>query len=61
MCYQESKQTLYHIGGMNSDGIDYKVKLDNPEREWSEIEKNHSIVLNANKLELCNAPSVYFY
>lgn len=61
MCYQESKNTLYHVGGMNSDGIDYKVTLDTPEREWSEIEKNHSLVLNATKLELCNAPSIYFY
>jgi hypothetical protein len=61
MCYQASKQTLYHIGGMNSEGIDFSAKLDNPERNWTEIDKNHSLVLNSTQLELCNAPSVYFY
>lgn len=61
MCYQASKSTLYHIGGMNSEGIDYSTVLDNAERRWSEIQKNHSLVLNARQLELCNAPSVYFY
>ena len=61
MCYQASKETLYHIGGMNSDGIDYKVTLDNPERKWNELDHNHSLVLNATALELCNAPCVYFY
>jgi hypothetical protein len=46
---------------MNSEGLDFKVILDNPERRWVEIEHNHSLVLNAKKLELCNAPSIYFY
>ncbi len=46
---------------MNSEGIDYKVTLDNPEREWSEIDNDHSLVLNGKHLELCNAPYVYFY
>ena len=61
MCYQASKEKLYHIGGMNTDGIDFEVKLDSSERKWSEIQKNHSLVLNASKLELCNSPSVYFH
>ena len=61
MCFQEGKNTLYHIGGMNSEGVDYKVTLDSTERQWSEIDKNHSLVLNSTKLELCNAPHVYFY
>ena len=61
MCFQESKNTLFHVGGMNSEGIDYSVKLETPDRKWSEIQKNHSLVLNATKMELCNAPSVYFY
>jgi len=60
MCFSESKNTLYHIGGMNSEGLDFKVTLDDPKRRWEEIEHNHSLVLNATKLELCNAPSVYF-
>ena len=61
MCFQEAKNTLFHVGGMNSEGIDYSVKLDNTERKWSDLPKNHSLVLNATRLELCNAPSVYFY
>lgn len=61
MCYQASKQRLFHMGGMNSEGIDFSVTLDNPERKWNEVDKNHSLVLNATQLELCNSPSVYFY
>ena len=61
MCYQVSNSTLYHIGGMNSEGIDYQVTLDNGERKWEENQKNHSLVLNATALELCNSSSVYFY
>ena len=61
MSYNQRTNTLYHIGGMNSDGVDYKVTLDDAERRWTEIDHNHSLVLNANCLELCNAPSVYFY
>jgi len=61
MCYQASKQKLFHVGGMNSEGLDYVVTLDNPERKWTELDKNHSLVLNATRLELCNASSIYFY
>ena len=61
MCFSRDKNTLHHIGGMNSDGIDYQVTLNDADRTWTEIEKNHSLVLNATKLELCNAPCVYFY
>ena len=61
MCYQEKKETLYHIGGMNSEGVDHWVKLGDADRKWQELERDHSLVLNATKLELCNAPAVYFY
>lgn len=60
MCYQASRQTLYHIGGMNSEGLDFSCKLDNDKRKWTELDHNHSLVLNATKLELCNSPAVYF-
>ena len=36
MCYQASKSSLHHIGGMNSEGVDYSVSLDNAERKWTE-------------------------
>ena len=61
MCYQTSNSSLHHIGGMNSEGIDYSCTLDNPERKWTENGKNHSLVLNATALEFCNSPSIYFY
>ena len=61
MCYRASASTLYHIGGMNSEGVDYMVTLETQDCTWSETGKNHSLVLNATNLELCNAPSVYFY
>ena len=61
MCYQQSNRTLFHIGGMNSEGVDYQVAIDNEARKWTENGKNHSLVLNATALEFCNAPSVYFY
>ena len=61
MCYRASTTGVYHIGGMNSDGVDYYTTLDNDKRTWTEIDKNHSVVLNASQLELCNAPHVYFY
>ena len=61
MCYSTSNNTLYHIGGINSEGVDYKVVLDSSDRKWNEIDKNHSLVLNATQLELCNSPCVYFY
>ena len=61
MCYRASANTLYHIGGMNSEGVDYSVTLETPDRTWTETGKNHSLVLNATNLELCNAPHLYFY
>ena len=61
MCYQKSKERLLHIGGMNSAGKDYRVTLDDPEHKWTQLDNNHSLVLNATGLELCNSPSVYFY
>lgn len=61
MCYKASNKMLYHFGGMNSEGVDYQVSLNNSDRKWNDLDKNHSVVLNATKLELCNAPYVYFY
>ena len=46
---------------MNSAGKDYKVTLEDPEHKWTQLDNNHSLVLNATGLELCNSPSVYFY
>ena len=49
---------LHHIGGMGSGGVDYKMKLG--ETEWTQSDKNHSVVLNASGLELMNNSAIYF-
>ena len=48
MCYRASNSKLYHFGGMNSEGVDYQVALDNSDRKWNDLDKNHSVVLNAS-------------
>ena len=58
MIYHEGTETIYHIGGMGSNGVDYKMKLS--ENEWHQIDKNHSSVLHATGLELMNNSSIYF-
>jgi len=58
LCYTASSDSVHHIGGLNSEGVDYSLKLG--ETEWSPIEHNHSLLLNANRLELCYNTSVYF-
>ena len=32
MLYRSETNTLYHIGGMNSEGVDYQVTLEDTER-----------------------------
>ena len=58
MIYHEGSETLYHIGGMGSQGVDYKLKLG--ELNWQQFDKNHSVVVNANGLELNNNSAIYF-
>ena len=58
MVYHEGQNTLYHIGGMSSQGVDYKMKLG--DTKWEQIDKNHSVVVNASGLELLNNSAIYF-
>ena len=58
MLYHEGSEMIYHIGGMGSQGVDYKMKLG--DTEWTQLDKNHSVVLNATGLELMNNSSIYF-
>lgn len=51
---------LEHIGGLNSDGINYKVKLGQKDQIWSENKRQHSIVANESGLELTNNSGIYF-
>ena len=58
MCYSKSKDTVYHIGGINSEGVDYSLELG--QTKWSELENNHSLLLNARGLELTYNSAIYF-
>lgn len=58
MFFHEGSETLYHIGGMGSNGVDYKMKMG--DTKWQQIDKNHSVVMNASGLELMNNSSIYF-
>ena len=58
MLYHENADTLYHIGGMNSEGVDYKMKLT--DTKWEQLNNNHSLVMNATGLELMNNSALYF-
>ena len=58
MIFHDRTQTLYHIGGMGSAGADYKMKLG--ETSWEQLDKNHSLVMNASGLELMNNSAIYF-
>jgi len=51
---------LEHIGGLNSDGINFQVKLGPKNQVWTEIKRQHSIVANESGLELTNNSGIYF-
>ena len=58
MIYSKSNDQVVHIGGLNSDGVDFSLKMG--ETEWEEMDHNHSVLLNSRGLELCNNSSVYY-
>jgi hypothetical protein len=43
--FRKNEKTFYHIGGINSQGINYKIKLD--QNDWEQCEQRHSIAANA--------------
>jgi hypothetical protein len=57
LIFRKEENTLYHMGGLNSQGINYKIKLD--QNEWQQCKQTHSIAANASCLELINNVSVY--
>ena len=57
LAYREEEKTLYSFGGLNSQGVNYKLKLD--EKEWEQCEKNDTIASNMD-LELINNASISF-
>jgi hypothetical protein len=59
LCYAASSDSVYHIGGHNSEGVDYSLKMG--QTVWEELPHNHSLLLNAKSMELCYNSSVYFH
>ena len=53
------KDVLEHVGGLNTGGINYTVKLGK-DKEWVENKRQHSIVANEMGLELTNNSGIYF-
>ena len=58
LVYRKEDKTLHHIGGVNSGGINYWMKLS--DMEWIESERKHSLAANASSLELTENSSIYF-
>jgi len=58
LVHREADNTLHHIGGINSHGVNYWLKMGT--KEWKQSERSHSLVANASALELTNNASVYF-
>lgn len=58
LCFSESKNTVHHVGGLNSEGVDFSIELG--QTEWQEREQNHSVLLNERGLEFCHSTCLYF-
>ena len=58
LAYCEEEKTIYCFGGLNSQGLNYKLKLD--EKDWQQQDKRHSDVANSLAMELNNNSSIYF-
>lgn len=59
MCFSHSQNRLVHIGGLNSEGVDYS--LDVGSTKWQQLDHDHSVLLNARGLELTYSSAVYFH
>jgi hypothetical protein len=49
---------LFHIGGFNSFGVNYRMKLGSG--NWQAIQSSHSMVTNQSELELTGSTSVFY-
>jgi len=52
------KDELYHIGGFNSFGVNYKMKMGSG--KWQALTSSHSHVTNQDELELTSNTSVSY-
>lgn len=58
LAFREQEKTLYSFGGVNSQGVNYTLRLD--DKEWQQSGKQHTVVTNLADFELLNNTSVYF-
>lgn len=58
LCYRPDAEILQHVGGFNSDGINYWMRMG--ERIWHESERCHAHVIDSVAPELTNSGSVFF-
>jgi len=58
LIYRPKDKKLVHIGGFNSFGINYELKMGSS--NWEALTSNHSNVSHAEGLELTNCTSVYY-
>ena len=58
LVYSKNHDTIFHVGGLNSEGVDYSLKMG--QTEWTEMDHNHSVLLNSRGLELCSNSSIFF-
>lgn len=56
--FNAKSKTLHHIGGQNSCGINFDLKLG--QKEWIESVHSHSLLANTKEMELQNNSSLYF-
>jgi len=58
LVFREKDKTIHSIGGVNSEGSNFWLKLG--EKKWNKSVREHSIVANESALELTNNSSIYF-
>ena len=58
LVYREEENAIYSFGGVDSSGINYKLKLS--EKEWEQSEQRHSLVANQQSMELSDNACLYF-
>jgi hypothetical protein len=58
LVFREKDSTLHSIGGVNSEGSNFWMKLG--DKKWNKSVREHSIVANESALELVNNSAIYF-
>ena len=60
LIYRKDANELHHIGGINSEAVNYSLKLDKQPLRWEASKFNFTYVMSEKDDELTQWPSVYF-